>query len=321
MSEARIQWFANAFGTLVDNIETVIRGKRPVIELAVICMCAEGHLLVEDVPGVGKTSLARALAGSVAGSWKRVQFTPDLLPTDVTGVSIFNQKTNDFEFKPGPVFANIVVGDEINRASPKTQSALLEVMEERRVTVDAISHQVPRPFMVIATQNPIEMDGTYRLPEAQLDRFLIRAQIGYPDHDAGVDVLRTHRGGSPMDRLEPVMELSEMQTMVSIVDEVHVDDSLQDYIVALTEATRADGDTRLGASPRATLGLMRAAFAKAASEARDFVTPEDVKSLAEPVLAHRLVLTPEAELHGHTASEVVRRALSSMPITVPGTAR
>lgn len=321
MSEARIQWFANAARMLADNIETVIRGKRPVIELAVICMCAEGHLLLEDVPGVGKTSLARAIAGSVAGSWKRIQFTPDLLPSDVTGVSIFNQKTTEFEFKPGAVFANIVVGDEINRASPKTQSALLEVMEEKRVTIDAVTHLVPRPFMVIATQNPIEMDGTYRLPEAQLDRFLIRANIGYPDHVAGVDVLRTHRGGPPIDRLEPVMNLNEMQTMLEIVDEVHVEPSLQDYIVSITEATRTDDDTRIGASPRATIGLMRASCARAASEGRDFVTPEDIKGLAAHVLAHRLMLTPEAELHGRSASSVIDRVLSSVPVSVASPTR
>jgi len=318
VSDARIEWFTNAFHTLGDNIEKVIRGKRPVIDLAVVCMCAEGHLLLEDVPGVGKTSLARAMAGSIAGSWKRIQFTPDLLPSDVTGVSIFNQKLNEFEFKPGAVFANLVVGDEINRASPKTQSALLEVMEERRVTVDGSAHPVPRPFMVIATQNPIEMDGTYRLPEAQLDRFLIRARLGYPDHDAGVDVLRTHKGANPIDGLQPVMSLNEMQDMVAVAEEVHVDEAVQDYIVKLTEATRSDGDTRLGASPRATIGLMRAGCAKAASERRDFVTPEDIKALAEPVLAHRLLLTPEAELHGRTSQQVVERAVASVPIAPAG---
>lgn len=311
----RIEWFADAFRTLADNVETVIRGKRQVIELSLVCMSAEGHLLLEDVPGVGKTSLARAISGSISGSWKRIQFTPDLLPSDVTGVSIFNQKDNEFEFKPGAVFANIVVGDEINRASPKTQSALLEVMEERRVTVDGVAHLTPRPFMVIATQNPVEMDGTYKLPEAQLDRFLIRAQIGYPDHTAGVDVLRTHKRGEPIDSLEPVMNLAEMKTMVAVTEEVHVEQSVQAYIVSLTEATRADGDTRLGASPRASLGLMRAGCAKAASEGRDFVTPEDIKALAEPVLAHRLLLTPEAELHGRTAQEVIARAVDSVPVT------
>ena len=313
-TSSRAAWFRDAFTLLADNVETVIQGKRPAIELALVCLCAEGHLLLEDVPGVGKTQMARAIAGSISGTWKRIQFTPDLLPSDVTGVSIFNQKSLEFEFKPGPVFANVVIGDEINRASPKTQSALLEVMEEQRVTVDAVAHPVPRPFVVIATQNPIDLDGTYKLPEAQLDRFLLRTRIGYPDHGAEVGILQSRKLGTPIDALEPVMGLNDMQTMVDVASEVHVDPSIQGYIVSLAEATRGDADTRLGASPRASLGLMRASSAWAASQGRDFVTPEDIKVLAEPVFAHRLVLTPEAELHGRTAEQVVGRALAAVPV-------
>jgi MoxR-like ATPase len=314
VSDERAQWFSGRFAELVENIEQVIQGKDEVVRLALVCLCAEGHLLLEDVPGTGKTSLAKAMAVSLDATWKRIQFTPDLLPSDVTGVSIYSQVSGEFEFKPGAVFANIVVGDEINRASPKTQSALLEVMEEHRVTVDAVSHPVPRPFMVVATQNPIDMDGTYQLPEAQLDRFLMKVSVGYPDHEAEVDMLNARQSGSPLDRVTPAMTGNEARTMIAIANEVHVAPAVKSYIVSLCAATRAHPSLRLGASPRASLALMRATGAHAASQGRSYATPEDVKALAHPVLAHRLILTPEAELHGSDVGRVLQELLDSVPI-------
>jgi len=306
--------FAERFGALVDNVERVIRGKREVVSLALTCLLAEGHLLIEDVPGVGKTSLARCLAASVQGSWHRIQFTPDLLPSDVTGVSIYNQATNGFEFHPGAVFANLIVADEINRASPKTQSALLEVMEERLVTVDARRYPVPRPFMVIATQNPIDMDGTYALPEAQLDRFLMRLEVGYPDHAAEVEVLVNHHAGRHVEALNPVMTVAEVEQMVRAGAQVHVAPAVHDYIVRIAAATRTAEGVRLGASPRGSVALLRAARAKAACDGRGYVVPDDVKSLAVPVLAHRLVLTPDAEVRGRTGAEAVTEAVRAVPV-------
>ena len=297
---------------LQANVEQVIRGKPDVVALALTCLLAEGHMLVEDVPGVGKTSLARALAASIAGTWHRIQFTPDLLPSDITGVTIYNQAVQRFELHEGPVFANIVLGDEINRASPKTQSALLEVMEERRVTVDGTPHAVPSPFIVIATQNPVDMDGTYALPEAQLDRFLMRVQIGYPDHDAEVQVLIDEHAGRRIDHLQPVMTVAEVGELIEAARRVHVTDSIHSYIVRLVAATRGQPDVRLGASPRASLALLRAARARAAMHDRDYVTPEDAKQLAVPVLAHRIILTAEAELRGSTGADATRRAVDSV---------
>ena len=270
-------------------IETVIDGKREAIEIATTVLLAEGHLLVEDVPGVGKTMLARALARSVDCSVSRIQFTPDLLPADITGVSVYNQAERAFEFKPGPVFANIVIGDEINRASPKTQSALLESMEERQVSVDGRSYDLPDPFTVIATQNPVEMEGTYALPEAQRDRFMARISMGYPDPANEVAMLRTRESGSPIDRLRPVVTKERLRQMMQTVRQVFVSPAVEQYAVAIAAATRADRELRLGASPRATLQLVRAAKARAALDGRDFVLPDDIDALAVPVLAHRLM--------------------------------
>jgi MoxR-like ATPase len=302
--------FARWFRTVQDNVELVIRGKPEVVRLALVCLLAEGHLLVEDVPGVGKTSLARALATSIGSSWHRIQFTPDLLPSDVTGVSIYNQGTGVFEFKPGPVFAGVVLADEINRASPKTQSALLEVMEEQHVTVDGRSYAVPRPFMVVATQNPVDMDGTYPLPEAQLDRFLLRVSVGYPDRAAEVDILRAHHGVPAIEQIKSVLSREVVRAMITVTNDVHVADSVHDYIVRLVAATRKLPEVRLGASPRGSLALLRAGRALAAADGRGFLVPEDVRSLAVPVLAHRLILTPEAEVRGLIAAQVVERVLA-----------
>jgi MoxR-like ATPase len=306
--------FSRDFQRLTANMEVAIKGKTDVIQLVLACFLSEGHLLIEDVPGVGKTSVARALAASIDGEWRRIQFTPDLLPSDVTGVTIYNQPDHRFEFHPGGVFANIVLADEINRASPKTQSALLEVMEERRVTVDAKPYDVPRPFIVVATQNPIEMDGTYRLPEAQLDRFLMRISVGYPDASAERTILAGHHQGSLVDQLRPVLSLARVEAMVAEVAQVHVSEPLADYIIALTAATRNLPEARLGASPRGSIALMRASRAWAAASGRDYVVPEDVKALASCVLAHRLILQPEAELRGTTAAELIDRVLATVPV-------
>jgi MoxR-like ATPase len=288
-----------------DNIEQVIEGKTEVVDLALVVLLAEGHLLVEDVPGVGKTMLAKALARSIDCSVRRIQFTPDLLPSDVTGVSIWNQDTRDFEFKPGAVFANLVVGDEINRASPKTQSALLEAMEERQVSVDGVTYVLETPFMVIATQNPIEMEGTYPLPEAQRDRFTARASIGYPSPDAELLMLEHHGGIEPIEDLEPVADALEVRKLLSVVRDVHLSDEVKRYVVDLVGATRESPDLRLGASPRAGLHLVRASRAKAALAGRDYVLPDDVQELAVPVLAHRLLPTAEAQVSRRAPEDVV----------------
>ncbi|GAA3466762.1 AAA family ATPase [Nonomuraea roseola] len=303
--------FAQRFQLMAGNIERAIRGKREAVELALVCLFSEGHLLMEDVPGTGKTTLARSVAASVDAEWRRIQFTPDLLPSDITGVSIFNQAHQKFEFHQGPVFANIVLADEINRASPKTQSALLEVMEERRVTVDAEPHPVPRPFMVVATQNPVDMDGTYPLPEAQLDRFLMKISVGYPDHYSEVEILKA---GPQVDRLPQVARASDVAAMIDFAGQIHVADPVYDYIVALVASTRANPNLRLGASPRASLALLRASRVRAASTGRHYVVPEDVKALAVPVIAHRLILTPEAELRRRTAADVLGEVMAGMPV-------
>ncbi|WP_433187701.1 AAA family ATPase [Actinoallomurus sp. CA-150999] len=313
-AEALAGRFAQLFGALAGNIERVIRGKRENVELALLCLLSEGHLLLEDVPGVGKTTLARTLAASVDARWTRIQFTPDLLPSDVTGVSIFNQSNSQFEFHPGPIFANLVVADEINRGSPKTQSALLEVMEERRVTVDGRPHPVPRPFMVIATQNPVDMDGTYPLPEAQLDRFLMKISMGYPDHASEVAVLAGTPTGPLIDQLPKVAGRDDVKNMIDFASRIHVAQQLYDYLVQIVATTRHHPDIRLGASPRASLALLRAVRVRAAAAGRSFVVPEDVKTLAAHVIAHRLMLTPEAELRGRTAPELVAEVLSRVPV-------
>ena len=312
-SQEHVAWFAQGHEALLANVERVISGKRDVLGLALNCLFAEGHLLIEDVPGVGKTSIAKALASSMDASWHRVQFTPDLLPSDITGVAIWNQRSTQFEFRPGAVFSNIVVGDEINRASPKTQSALLEVMEERQVTFDSVTHPVPRPFIVIATQNPIDLEGTYRLPEAQLDRFLMRIEVGYPDADSEIEILaaRVHATAPP--QVVPVITTDQARAMIEVAASVHVDAAIHRYIVAVSAATRSLSQVRLGVSPRGSLALLRATQARAASAGRGYVIPEDVKALAVPVLAHRLVLTADAELAGRSPADMVLAALSSVP--------
>jgi MoxR-like ATPase len=295
-------------------METVISGKPEAIRLALTVLLAEGHVLIEDVPGVGKTLLAKALARSIDCSVRRVQFTPDLLPGDITGVSAFNQELREFEFKPGPIFANLVLGDEINRASPKTQSALLECMEERQVTVDGQTYRLEPPFMVIATQNPIEMEGTYPLPEAQRDRFTARIAIGYPDADAELAMLDSHGSASPLDDLQPVAHASDVRALVAAVREVHVAQAVRQYLITLVNATRTAPELRLGASPRATLHLLRTSRAYAALDGRDFVIPDDVQGLAVPVLAHRLLPTPEALVSRELPEQVLRRIVAQLPL-------
>ncbi len=295
-------------------IESVIEGKRDAIQLTLAVLLAEGHLLIEDVPGVGKTMLAKALARAIDGTVRRVQFTPDLLPSDITGVSAYNQERRDFEFRPGPVFANIVLGDEINRASPKTQLALLESMEERQVTVDGTTYMLQEPFMVIATQNPVEMEGTYPLPEAQRDRFTARISLGYPLPAAEREMLDTHGSTSPLDQLRPVARASDVQELVLAVRKVLVSDQVKDYIINLANATRKSPELRLGASPRATLHLLRASRAWAALDGRDYVIPDDVQRLARPVLAHRLLPTAEAIVERHLPEQVVDRIVAQLPL-------
>ena len=297
-----------------EAVESVIEGKPDVVRLAVTVMLAEGHLLLEDVPGVGKTMLAKALARSLDCSMRRIQFTPDLLPSDVTGVSVYNQEAREFEFKPGAIFANIVLGDEINRASPKTQSALLECMEERQVTVDGTTYELAGPFMVIATQNPIEMEGTYPLPEAQRDRFMVRLSMGYPDIESELAMVEGHGAGDPLDDLRPVADAQEIAQLIDVVKAVHVSEAVRRYAIALVTATRNSPDLRLGASPRATLHLLRAAKAAAALDDRDYVLPDDVQTLAGPVLAHRLLLTAEAQITRRSAQQIVAELVARTPL-------
>jgi len=305
----------DVFAALRSNVETVLQGKGEVVHLALVCLLAGGHLLIEDVPGVGKTSLAKAVARSVeGGTWRRIQFTPDLLPSDVTGVAVWNQERSEFRFRPGGVFANVVLADEINRASPKTQSALLEAMEERHVSVDGVTHPLPRPFMVIATQNPIELQGTFPLPEAQLDRFLMRITLGYPDREAEHAILESHGGHDLVDSLEPVVGAELFRAATALVDRVHVAPSVREYLVELAAATRSHPDLLLGLSPRGTLGLQQAARALAAAAGRDYVIPDDVKHLVPSVVPHRLVLGAEARLSGLTTDGVVADLLDGLPV-------
>jgi len=306
-----------AFGErVIENIEKVIVGKRDAVELAITSLLCQGHLLIEDVPGVGKTVLARSLARSLGCSFSRIQFTPDMLPSDVTGVSIFNQVTREFEFRPGPVMAQIVLSDEINRATPKTQAALLEAMEERQVTVDGVTHILPRPFMVLATQNPIEYEGTFPLPEAQLDRFLIRVRLGYPQPDDEVEVLDRQQYRHPLDELEQMVEVEELSEMQEAVKSVYVAPPVKRYIVSLARQTRDHPEVYLGASPRGSLALYRTSQARAALQGRDYVLPDDVKALAVSTFAHRIILGPAARLRDLDADEIVVEIQNSVP--VPG---
>jgi MoxR-like ATPase len=313
MTPEQATWFSDIFNRLVANVDQVLLGKTFVIKLSFTALLSEGHLLLEDFPGTGKTSLARAMAQSVKGASSRIQFTPDLLPGDITGVSIYDQRAGEFEFHRGPIFANIVLADEINRASPKTQSALLEVMEEGRVTVDGISHDVGAPFMVIATQNPIEQAGTYRLPEAQLDRFIMKASIGYPDHASTVRILEGAGVKAHETILPPIATDEVIVEMGALARTVHVDATINDYVSRLVEATRSATEVRLGASVRGALALIRTSKTLAAANGRHYVIPDDVKALAEPVLAHRLVLDPEAEFDGVTASSIISQLLIETP--------
>jgi MoxR-like ATPase len=301
-------------GLIRQNVERVIEGKPEVVRLALVVLLAEGHLLIEDVPGVGKTMLAKALARSLDCSVKRIQFTPDLLPSDVTGVSVYDLQTRAFEFKPGAVFANLVVGDEINRASPKTQSALLEAMEERQVTVDGTTYVLEAPFMVVATQNPIEMEGTYPLPEAQRDRFTARVSMGYPSPEAERDMLDTHGGPAALDELEPVADAFTVRKLIEIVRGIHVSDEVKQYVVDLVTATRQAPELRLGASPRASLQLLRASRAAAGLDGRDYVLPDDVQGLASSVLAHRLLPTAEAQVARRSTESVVEELIARLPL-------
>ena len=316
MTQENATWFADTFSKIVENVGLALLGKEEVIRLALTAMLAEGHLLLEDAPGTGKTALARALAASVQGTHSRIQFTPDLLPSDITGVTVFDQKTRSWEFHPGPVFASIVLADEINRASPKTQSALLEVMEESKVTVDGVRHEAGRPFMVIATQNPVEQAGTYRLPEAQLDRFLMKTSVGYPDRAALTRILG---GSAKPDRsagLSAVITSDAVSSMAGLAAGNHVEASVLDYIGALVEATRDSPDTRLGVSTRGAIAMTRAVRVWAAAQGRTYVLPDDVKELAEVVWAHRLVMDPDAEFTGATARGVITRALADVQAPV-----
>jgi MoxR-like ATPase len=313
----RIQEFATK---VVENVERVIIGKRDTIELLMVALLCEGHVLIEDVPGVGKTMLARSMALSLGGEFKRLQCTPDLLPNDVTGVSIFNQKTGEFEFRPGPTFVNILLADEINRATPRTQSALLEAMQEQQVTVDGVTHYLPRPFLVLATQNPIEYEGTFPLPEAQVDRFMMRLSIGYPVSSDEKALLTHLQREHPINRLGKVVDGSRLLEFQKQIWEVHVDDTLQDYIIRLVSATRGHPDLALGASPRASLALFKSAQALAALRGRDHVLPDDIKYLVPYTLAHRLIVNPESELRGRTAVDIVTDLLGNLPLDL-GTVR
>ncbi|HET8878495.1 MAG TPA: MoxR family ATPase [Arthrobacter sp.] len=306
--------FHDACERILAEINTVIDGKADAAKLALTVLLAQGHLLLEDVPGVGKTLLAKTLARTIDCTVSRIQFTPDLLPSDVTGVSVYNQASRMFEFRPGAVFANIVIGDEINRASAKTQSALLECMEEHQVTVDGTSYQLDEPFMVVATQNPIEMEGTYPLPEAQRDRFMARISMGYPDRDAELEMLETHQATSPLTRVSAVVTAEQVAAMIATVQRVYVSQSIKEYTVALGRATRESSLLRLGASPRSMLQLLRAAKATAALEGRDFVLPDDVVSVAEAVLAHRIILDRKAASTGETPQSVIRSVLAKVPV-------
>jgi MoxR-like ATPase len=307
---------AQAIEAIRTNLRRVIHAPADTLSLCVLCLVSEGHLILEDFPGVGKTMLAKALARSLNASFSRLQFTPDLLPSDVTGVNVFDQRANAFEFKPGPVFANLLLVDEINRASPKTQSALLECMQEQQVTVDGVSYELARPFMVMATQNPIEYEGTYPLPEAQLDRFTMRLSIGYPPLSEEARMLTEQTGDPPLDTLEPVADATEAIALADAAKAIYVEESLNRYVVALLRASRGDSRLYLGASPRAGIALLRVAKARALADGREYLMPDDVKAVAAPVLAHRLIVAPEARSSGLIGEEIVAEALEKTPVPV-----
>jgi MoxR-like ATPase len=314
MSTEQSAWFAQTFDTLAANIGEALLGKEHVVRLALTCMLAEGHLLLEDAPGTGKTSMAKAMAATVQGTHSRIQFTPDLLPSDLTGVSVFNQGTREFEFRPGGIFANIVLGDEINRASPKTQAAMLEAMEERQVSVDGATYRLPSPFMVIATQNPVEMEGTYALPEAERDRFTAKVSIGYPSPDAELAMLTSRESGDPLELIGPVTDTQQVGRLIAALGSVHAEDSVMRYAVNVCAATRQHADLLLGASPRATLHLMKMARVVAVTEGRGYVVPDDVLEAAPAVLVHRLLPTPQATMSGRTVEAALARILEQTPV-------
>ncbi len=314
LDENQASRFAAAHKAIADNMEQVIRGKRDVIEKTLLCLLAGGHLLVEDIPGVGKTTLAKTLAASIHANLGRIQFTPDLLPADVTGVSIWNRNDSVFEFRAGPIFAEMVLADEINRASPKTQSALLEAMAEAQVTVDGVTHPLPKPFMVLATQNPIEQEGTYPLPESQLDRFLMRISVGYPDRNDEFAILQTHESDGVVDQLQPIASIADITAMIAMVSKVHIEPGLRAYLIDIAEATRQHPSIQLGMSPRATLSLQRVARAKAAASGRNFVTDDDIKAVASDVVSHRLILKSDSLLRGISSEDLIQDILGAVPV-------
>ncbi len=316
MAAERVESVAQVADRLRESVGRVIVGKREPVDLLLVALLCEGHVLIEDVPGIGKTMLAKAVARSLDCSFQRIQFTPDLLPSDVTGASVFNQRTGDFAYRPGPVLSQVVLADEINRATPRTQAALLEIMEERQVTVDGVAHPAPRPFLVLATQNPIELEGTFPLPEAQLDRFFLRLRMGYPDEAEEMEIVARFRVMSPLETLEPIVTSDTLLAMQRACREVHVSPDVQAYIVRLVRATRQHPAIELGASPRATLALTRGAQALAAMAGRDFVLPDDAKALAVPVMGHRVLLNPQAQLRGRSVDALVRECVDAVAVPV-----